>query len=192
MSCCLEDLHINSDSLSRLAKEQDRLGFRGFVEGRLSRQFEQRQRRHYWRMDSMRSSTKKWAANLVDHIFRFTHCQWTYWNNFVHYRARDGAETVAEYKARMKQIEMVFDQTDPEELLEDDQHLLSEFNPENLAGASSEERILWEEEMQAVKSAAFFDDISREDMDVSEEENRMSVESVECKGDQASIHNQLE
>ena len=107
MSCCLEDLHINSDSLSRLAKEQDRLGFRGFVEGRLSRQFEQRQRRHYWRMDSMRSLTKKWAANLVDHIFRFTHCQWTYWNNFVHYRARDGAETVAEYKARMKQIEML-------------------------------------------------------------------------------------
>ena len=66
MSCCLEDLHINSDSLSRLAKEQDRLGFRGFVEGRLSRQFEQRQRQHYQRINYRRSSTK-WAANLVDH-----------------------------------------------------------------------------------------------------------------------------
>ena len=47
----------------------------------------------------------------------------------------------------MKQIEMEFDHTDPEELLEDNQHLLHDFNPEHLAGVSSEERILWEEEM---------------------------------------------
>ena len=93
----------------------------------------------------------------------------------------------------MKRIEMEFDHTDPEELLEDNQHLLNEFNPENLAGASSEERILREEERRAAKSAFFFDDMSRtlEDMDVDEEEDRMSVESVEYKGDQAT-HNQLE
>ena len=68
MSRCLEDLDIHSNSLSCLAAEQDRLGFRGFIEGRLSRQFERRQRRHYLRIDSRRSSTK-WAANLVDQIF---------------------------------------------------------------------------------------------------------------------------
>ena len=68
MSRCLKDLDIHSNSLSRLAAEQDRLGFRGFIEGRLSWQFERRQRRHYLRIDSRRSSTK-WAANLVDQIF---------------------------------------------------------------------------------------------------------------------------
>ena len=126
----------------------------------------------------MRSLTKKWAANLVDHIFRFTHCQWTYWNNFVHYRARDGAETVAEYEAWIEQIKTVFEHTDPEELLEDDRHLLYDFNPETLAAAVSEERILWKEEMQAARSATFFDNMSRtlKDMDVEEEEDRMSLE----------------
>ena len=94
----------------------------------------------------------------------------------------------------MTRIEIVFDHTDPEELLEEDQHLLSEFNPEELAGASSKERILWEEEMRAAKSAAFFDDVSRtlEDMDVDEEEDRMSVEPVECEKDQDPTINQLE
>ena len=59
-------------------------------------------------------------------------------------------ETIAEYEARMKRIEMEFEHTDPEELLdEDNQHLLTDFNPETLAGASSEDRILWEEEMGA-------------------------------------------
>ena len=181
MSRCLDDLNIHSRSLSSLAAEQDRLGFRGFIEGRLSQQFERRQRRHYLRIDSRRSSTK-WAANLVDQIFRFTHRQWTYRNNFIHYRARDGAETIAEYEAGMKRIEIEFEHTDPEELLEEDQHLLTDFNPETLAGASSEDRILWEEEMRAAKSAAFFDDVSRtlEDMDVDEEEDsQIQVEEVE-------------
>ena len=68
LSRCLKDVNIHSSSLSRLAAEQDRLGFQGFIEGRLSQQFERRQRRHYLRIDSRRSSTK-WAANLVDQIF---------------------------------------------------------------------------------------------------------------------------
>ena len=94
----------------------------------------------------------------------------------------------------MKRIEIEFEHTDPEELLEDDQHLLTDFNPETLAGASSEDRILWEEEMRAAKSAAFFDDVSRtlEDMDVDEEEDRMSVKPVECEKDQDPTINQLE
>ena len=86
----------------------------------------------------------------------------------------------------MKQIVTEFDHTDPEELLEDDQHLVMDFSPEALAGASSEDRILWEEEMRAAKSAAFFGDVSRtlEDMDVDEEEDRMSVEPIVCDKDQ--------
>ena len=86
----------------------------------------------------------------------------------------------------MKQIEIEFDHTDPEELLEDNQHLLMDFNPETLAGASSEDRILCEEEMRAAKSAAFFGNVSRtlEDMDVDEEEDRMSVEPIVCDKDQ--------
>ena len=94
----------------------------------------------------------------------------------------------------MKQIETEFEHTDPEELLEDDQHLLKDFNPETLAGASSEDRILWEEGMRAAKSAAFFDDVSQtlEDMDVDKGEDRMSVEPVESEKDQDLTINQLE
>ena len=48
--------------------------------------------------------------------------------------------------------------------------------------------------MRAAKSAAFFDNVSRtlEDMDVDEEEDRMSVEPVECEKDQDPTINQLE
>ena len=86
----------------------------------------------------------------------------------------------------MKRIEMELDHADPKELFEDNQHLLMDFNPETLAGASSKDRILWEEEIRAAKSALFFDDVSRtlEDMDVDEEEDRMSVEPIVCDKDQ--------
>ena len=63
---------------------------------------------------------------------------------------------------------------------------MHDFNLETLAAAVSEERILWEEEMRAAKSAAFFDDVSRtlEDEKVDEEEDRMSIESGKHEGDQ--------
>ena len=94
----------------------------------------------------------------------------------------------------MKRIEMVFEHTDPEGLLKDDQHLLNDFSPATLAGASSEDRILWEEEMRAAKSAAFFDDVSRtlEEMDVDEEESRMSVDSAAMPEGSGTTINHLE
>ena len=69
--------------------------------------------------DSRRSSAK-WTAELVDQIFCLTHLQWTYRNNYIHYRVSDGAETVDEYKARMARISKTLELTNPEELLEED------------------------------------------------------------------------
>ena len=108
----------------------------------------------------MRSSTK-WAAEFVDQLFRLTHLQWTFRNNYINYRASDGAETVDEYEARMARIEQTLERTDPEDLLEEDRHLVEDYTLTELAEAATTTRIMWEESMDAARSAAFFDRMRR-------------------------------
>ena len=108
----------------------------------------------------MRSSAK-WAAEFVDQLFRLIHRQWTYWNKYLHYRAHDGAETVTEFESRMKRIEQSFEHTDPEDLLEEDRHLLEQFSLEELAAATTETRLIWDEEMKSAHASAFFENMRR-------------------------------
>ena len=56
----------------------------------------------------------------------------------------------------MRRIEIIFEHTDLEELFKEDQYLLHDFCLETLIAAISKERILWEEKMQAAKSATRF------------------------------------
>ena len=87
-------------------------------------------------------SSVKWAAKLVDQIFKLTHLQWKYCNSYLKFCARDGAETVEEYEARMRRIEETLEYTDPEDLLADDRHLVEAYSLKDLAAASSEKRIM--------------------------------------------------
>ena len=119
------------------------------------------------KIESRRSSAK-WAAEFVDQLFRLTHLQWTYRNNYIHYRVSDGAETVDEYEARMARIEQTLECTDPEDLLAEDRHLVEEYTLAELAEAATNTRIMWEESVDAARSAAFF------------ERMRHALEETEC------------
>ena len=155
MSSCYRGKRTNRSRLWRLTKEHDRLGWKNFTEGRFSTKFERAQRKYYTEIESRRSSAK-WAAELVHQIFRLTHLQWTYRNNYIHYRVSDGAETVDEYEARMARIEETLELTDPEDLLEEDRHLVEEYTLAELAEAETNTRIVWEESVETARSAAFF------------------------------------
>ena len=54
----------------------------------------------------------------------------------------------------MRRIEQTLELTDPEDLLEGDRHLVEAYSLEDLAAATSEERITWEESMRAARSVA--------------------------------------
>ena len=156
MRSCYRGKRTNRSRLWRFAKEHDRLGWRNFTEGRFSKKLERVQRKHYKSTESRRSSAK-WTAEFLHQIFRLTHLQWTYRNNYIHYRVSDGAETVDEYEARMARISEALELTDPEDLLEEDRHLVEEYTLEELAEATTSTRITWEESMVSARSAAFFE-----------------------------------
>ena len=61
----------------------------------------------------------------------------------------------------MKRIEQSFEHTDPEDLLEEDRHLLEQFSLEELAAATTETRIIWEEELKSARASAFFENMRR-------------------------------
>ena len=137
----------------RLATHVDRLGWQNFTEGRIPKLLEQIQCRYYHRIKS-RKSSKKWAAELIDQIFKLTHLQWKYRNNFLKHGANDSAETVEEYKLRMRYIKEILELTNPEDLLEEDRFLVAEYSLEELAAATSTKRIVWEELVDSAKAAA--------------------------------------
>ena len=153
MKSCTSGRESDRSRYYRLATHVDRLGWRNFTEGRIPCQFERIQCKHYHRIKS-RKSSRKWAAELVDQIFKLTHLQWTYRNNFLKHRANDSAETVEEYESRMRRIEEFLEHTDPEDLLEEDRFLVEEYNLEELAAATSTKRIVCEESVDLAKAAA--------------------------------------
>ena len=124
------------------------------------KKYERVQCKHYRKIESRRSSAK-WAAEFVDQLFRLTHLQWTYRNKYLHYRAHDGAETVEEYESPMNRIKQSFERTELEDLLEEDRHLVEDYTLEELAAATTDTRITWEESMDTARSAAFFENMRR-------------------------------
>ena len=140
MCSCYRGKLMNRSQLWRLAREHNRLGWK--TEGQFLTKFERAQRKYYSKIESRRSSAK-WAAELVHQIFRLTHLQWTYRNNYIHYRVSDGAETVDEYEAHMARIEETLELTDPEDLLEEDWPLVEEYTLVELAEAEIKTSIVW-------------------------------------------------
>ena len=56
----------------------------------------------------------------------------------------------------MARIEQTLELTDPEDLLEEDRHLVEEYTLAELAEAETNTRIVWEESVESARSAAFF------------------------------------
>ena len=118
MKSCHKGRQSRRSQYYRLALSLGHLGWQNFTEGRVLRQLKRIQCKCYKRIESQ-TSLRKWAAELVDQLFKLTHLQWKYRNNYLHHRVHDGAETVEEYESKMRRIENLLELTDPEDLLEE-------------------------------------------------------------------------
>ena len=82
-----------------LAIAHDCLGWRNFSKGRIASKYKSIQCRWCHKIES-RQSSKKWAANFIAQLIKITNLQWTYRNNFLHYRQHSGAKLVRNMTTR--------------------------------------------------------------------------------------------
>ena len=75
MTSCHEGREPTRSRYYQLATHVDCLGWQNLTEGRIPKSLERTQCRYYHRIKS-RKSSRKWAAELIDQIFKLTHLQW--------------------------------------------------------------------------------------------------------------------
>jgi len=80
---CLE--HGYDERYVKMAKAQDSIGWRRFMEGIVSKEMWNIQRTHASVL-GMRHNTERWGVELVTHLLEVTHGQWLYRNVQVHDR----------------------------------------------------------------------------------------------------------
>jgi hypothetical protein len=105
------------------AAEQDTIGFMATTEGRLAKSWASLQREHLQEMRSRRTA-RRWAACATQAILEWTHHIWTSRCSLVKKRERED-----EYATRRHTLAAAIDElktTDPNPLLAEDRHLLSE------------------------------------------------------------------
>jgi hypothetical protein len=68
---------------SKMAKEQDEIGWRRFLEGMIGSEFRKRQQEYYISIGLTKSGIW-WAQNMVIKLLEITHGQWIYRNIQVH------------------------------------------------------------------------------------------------------------
>jgi hypothetical protein len=133
-----------------LTEMQDILGFQNLIEGRISSLY-----LHVRQWDITRRKLGKyaphWCNGLILHLLQITHRQWSYRNQTVHYKARDGLTERQQLKI-MQQCEALL-WTDPSILLPSDQQLL-DLDFEALGDGPAVDRQLWVSEMESSVAAA--------------------------------------
>ena len=134
----------------QLAEMQDILGFQNLVEGRISflyltmRQWDITRRK-------LGKHAAHWCNGLILHLLQITHRQWSYRNQTVHYKARNGLTERQQLKI-MRQCEALL-WTDPSILQPADRQLL-DLDFEALGDGPAVDRQLWISEMESAVAAA--------------------------------------
>ena len=85
-----------SPEVEKLAKSQDRMGFRNFTEGRISKHFVEIQQYHLEHADSYMNGSD-WVKQLITKLLQITHSQWIFCNFTLHDK-RGGALKQLEIK----------------------------------------------------------------------------------------------
>jgi hypothetical protein len=92
-----------------------------------------------------------WAQGLMQRLLQMTHTQWSYRNATVHLEVKEG-QTAAAHETILETMDG-FLHTDPEQLLEEDSHLLfSDFAA--LASGPTKDKLEWISEIDSALSAA--------------------------------------
>jgi hypothetical protein len=130
----------------RMAKGQDEIGWRRFLEGMIHSNFHRLQHAHYLAC-GLRKTGKWWAQQLIIKLLEITHGQWIYRNIQVHDRVTGLLATTRKEEIQMEieaQQEIGF-----EGFLEEDAYL-GECNLGDLEDTSGTDKQYW---LLAVKAA---------------------------------------
>ena len=140
------DLAPRGSPLHSMAVLHDRLGWRSFLEGRISTVLIQEMHIHLANSPA-RIGVSDWARGFVNFLLRITHRQWTYRNSVVHYQVegrsvQDHNDIIDEMKRLMS--------VDPHTLLPKYRHLFEQEDFEALGAGTTVNRLYW---IGAVKAA---------------------------------------
>ena len=75
-----------SQSVKRLAEEQDVIGWRNFIEGRVPRRFYEIQSNHLIDVECHLNG-KDWMKGFISRLLQLSHSQWLYKNITLHDKA---------------------------------------------------------------------------------------------------------
>jgi hypothetical protein len=135
---------------SQLASLHDELGYSNFLEGRICNLYQSMrqldiERRH------LRKHAAHWCNGLILQLLQITHRQWSYHNQTVHYKAKDGLTETQQLEIMQHCEDLLW--TDPSFLLPEDRGLL-DVDFEALGDGPAIARQMWLEEMKSATSAS--------------------------------------
>ena len=81
------ELGVMSPTMRRIAQSQDVIGWRNFMEGRISKQFYNLQHLHLV-TSSSQLNAGDWMKHFISRVIQLTHSQWIYRNFVLHDRKR--------------------------------------------------------------------------------------------------------
>ena len=138
-----------SPHMKELTKSQDIIGWRNFMEGRISKKFYPLQR-HHMTMMSTKSTAEDWTKQFITRILHITHSQWVFCNFSLHDHQR-GLLRRNKREEILAEIEQLAD-TNPEEVPAESRFLL-EFDFGTLGRADLNTQEYWVAAVQEARCA---------------------------------------
>lgn len=143
------DLGPMSPAMMKVATSQDTIGWRNFMEGRVSKHIMLLQRRHLLESSS-RLTTTSWMKQFISRVLHITHSQWLF-RNFMLHDNNAGYLKLKERTSAAIQIDAL-SQVKPS-AIPADSHFLLEFDTESLLRADSDTQHYWIAAMEAAVMA---------------------------------------
>jgi hypothetical protein len=132
--------------LHSFATLHDRLGWRSFLEGRISTLLVQEMHFHLSDSPSLISAID-WSKKFVNFLLRITHRQWSFRNSVVQFKIE--GRTPTQHEEIIREFQELL-QIDPKTLLPKYRHLYEDEDFEALGRSSSTNKLYW---ISAAKSA---------------------------------------
>ena len=143
------DLGPMSPTMYDIALSQDSIGWRNFMEGRISTKITLLQKSHLL-LSGSRLSTKSWMSTFISKLLHITHSQWIFRNFTLHDKAM-GYLRLKECTEAAVQIDELM-QTKPSAIPRES-HFLLEFDQERLLDADSDTQQYWIAAFEAALAA---------------------------------------
>jgi hypothetical protein len=122
-----------------MALSQDKIGWRRFLEGMISKEITNIQQQYY-AVNGSRMSLEKWCSGLITWLLEIMHGQWLFWN-YVAHDPVSGTIATAKKEELLLEIEWQHELGDAG-LLEEDKYL-AKVNLEEMASSSGKRQPYW-------------------------------------------------